>query len=318
MFGRNADGAMPMASATSTGLSRCLSVLLNVPILVININEKFTKKYFTSPNVWLYRNLSMPMNPSTNPSLRIGRAFLLALALGFAATSSVFASSGTRYYLNDHLATTVVIADAAGEIAAMEADAFGSPLAGGGNPGRFTGKPYDEDLGAYVFPFRNYRAEEGRWLTPDPSGFPDGVNGLHYASSPLTGIDRLGLTFSYFTDLIEPESDVFYVQQGKSTADVGFIFSGSIIYSSSPVAQVGIFSFLFIVGVINSGQVLRIEVNLITGQDTTSHSLSFSGGASKAFKPGTYTVEARIYSANNGNPAGGSLSSASYAFEVRE
>jgi len=123
------------------------------------------------------------MRQSTNIPFRIGRALLVALALGFAATSSVFASSGTRDYLNDHLATTVGIADAAGEIAAMEADAFGSPLAGGANPERFTGKPYDDDLGAYVFPFRNYRADEARWMLADPSGFPGPRKGVHEKGS---------------------------------------------------------------------------------------------------------------------------------------
>ena len=147
------------------------------------------------------------MKQSTNTSLRIVRALLVVLALGFAATSSVFASSGTHYYINDHLATTVGIADAAGESAAMEAHAFGSPLAGGGNPGRFSGKPYDEDLGAYVFHFRNYRAEEGRWLTADPSGFPDGVNSRLNVLNIWRQIDPFDLaaraSITNFTDALE-------------------------------------------------------------------------------------------------------------------
>jgi RHS repeat-associated protein len=119
--------------------------------------------------------------------------FIFAALLTCLVGNVTAAASGPRYYVNDHLATTVGIADAAGEIAAMEADAFGSPLVGGGNSGRYTGKPYDEDLGAYVFPFRNYRADEARWMSADPSGFPDGVNGRLYAPRPLTGIDPFGL-----------------------------------------------------------------------------------------------------------------------------
>jgi len=148
------------------------------------------------------------MEPSNSISLRIGRALLVALALGFAATSSVFASSGTRYYLNDHLATTVGIADAAGEIAAMEADAFGSPLAGGANPGRFTGKPYDEDLGAYVLPFRNYRSAEKRWMSADPSGFPDGVNGRLYVNDVNTQIDPYGLWATIYSPATPPKNEM--------------------------------------------------------------------------------------------------------------
>jgi RHS repeat-associated protein len=121
----------------------------------------------------------------------LSRAFIAALAL--ATTGSAGFAADAQYYVNDPLATTVAITDSAGEIAAMEADAFGAPLAIGEEPGRFTGKPYDADLGAFVFPFRNYRPEEGRWMSADPSGFPDGVNGRIYAPCPLSGLDPLGL-----------------------------------------------------------------------------------------------------------------------------
>ena len=33
---------------------------------------------------------------------------------------------------------------------------------------RFTGKPYDEDLQAYVFPYRNYDASTARWRSSPP------------------------------------------------------------------------------------------------------------------------------------------------------
>jgi RHS repeat-associated protein len=163
-------------------------------------------------------------------SLRSGRALLAALALGFAATSAALAADGTRYYVNDHLATTVGIADAAGEIAAIEADAFGSPIAGGANAGRFTGKPYDEDLGAYVFPFRNYRADEARWMSADPSGFPDGVNGRFYIGNPFSTIDALGLatisantqqTFSVTRNLVNQAANAAVSNFYNAYQDIG-------------------------------------------------------------------------------------------------
>jgi RHS repeat-associated protein len=120
----------------------------------------------------------------------LGRALFSALAL--ATTGSVGFAADDHYYVNDPLATTVAITDSAGEIAAMEADAFGAPLPAGEAPGRFTGKPYDADLGAYVFPFRNYRPEEGRWMSADPSGFPDGMNNSIYNQN-FTEVDTLGL-----------------------------------------------------------------------------------------------------------------------------
>jgi RHS repeat-associated protein len=57
----------------------------------------------------------------------------------------------------------------------------------------FTGKPYDADLGAYLFNYRSYDPALCRWTTPDPSGFPDGANNWVYAPVPTTGIDPLGL-----------------------------------------------------------------------------------------------------------------------------
>jgi RHS repeat-associated protein len=128
-------------------------------------------------------------------TIKPGRSLIAALALGL--TGSVGFAADVHYYVNDPLATTVAIADAAGEIAAIEADAFGAPLAAGKAPSRYTGKPYDADLGAFVFPFRNYRPEEGRWMSADPSGFPDGVNAQTYLASPTFQIDPLGLAVSF-------------------------------------------------------------------------------------------------------------------------
>jgi len=138
------------------------------------------------------------------------------------------------YYLNDHLATTIAIIDARGIIDQVETTAFGAPLAAGRPATRYTGKPYDEDLGAYVFPFRNYRPEEARWMTPDPSGFPDGMNAFHYLSNPFKATDRLGLGPGYVTstDLGYPVaaldgsgSDGFSVTNtytASFTHDIGF------------------------------------------------------------------------------------------------
>lgn len=97
------------------------------------------------------------------------------------------------YYISDPVATSTAISDASGEIAQIEADAFGSPLIASSAPVRYTGKPYDSDLGAFVFPHRNYRPGEARWMSADPSGFPDGVNNHRYLDSPLSSVDPLGL-----------------------------------------------------------------------------------------------------------------------------
>lgn len=103
-------------------------------------------------------------------------------------------------------------------MAALEADAFGSPLAASESPSRYTGKPYDTDMGAFVFPFRNYRADEGRWMTADPSGFPDGINANRYMPALFVEIDPLGLAIIHINN---------------ASAVSGFGHSGIIIGSGS-------------------------------------------------------------------------------------
>jgi RHS repeat-associated protein len=56
----------------------------------------------------------------------------------------------------------------------------------------YTGKPYDKDLGAYVFSARNYNPETNRWASADPSGFPDGANNHIYTSAPTWKFDPTG------------------------------------------------------------------------------------------------------------------------------
>ena len=57
----------------------------------------------------------------------------------------------------------------------------------------FTGKPYLEETGQYLFLFRHYDPELARWTTADPSGFPDGANEYIYAPKRGIEIDFLGL-----------------------------------------------------------------------------------------------------------------------------
>lgn len=56
----------------------------------------------------------------------------------------------------------------------------------------YTGKPYIGELG-YAFLFRNYRADQGKWQTTDPLGYPDGWNNLAYCNNGITiSVDWLG------------------------------------------------------------------------------------------------------------------------------
>lgn len=61
------------------------------------------------------------------------------------------------------------------------------------NPWMFSSKRLDQETGFYEFGRRYYFPEVGRWITPDPAGFEDGVNLYAYVhNSPLTHIDPDG------------------------------------------------------------------------------------------------------------------------------
>ena len=67
----------------------------------------------------------------------------------------------------------------------------------------FTGKPYIGELG-YAFLFRNYRADQGKWQTQDPLGYPDGWNNFAYCNNYIIScLDLYGawsLNFIGFSD----------------------------------------------------------------------------------------------------------------------
>jgi RHS repeat-associated protein len=79
----------------------------------------------------------------------------------------------------------------------------------------FTGKPYLEETGQYLFLFRHYDPELARWTTADPSGFPNWANNYLYSMNPVNGIDRDGLEWVVHTqvnfDLFNWENNHFNI-----------------------------------------------------------------------------------------------------------
>jgi RHS repeat-associated protein len=58
----------------------------------------------------------------------------------------------------------------------------------------YTGKPFLAESGSYAFKYREYNPEMGRWITVDPSGFPDGANNRMYVNNKvLISLDNNGL-----------------------------------------------------------------------------------------------------------------------------
>ena len=62
------------------------------------------------------------------------------------------------------------------------------------SPWRFSSKRSDERTGLVYYGRRFYVPEQGRWLTPDPAGFADGMNLYAFVhNDPLTHLDLYGL-----------------------------------------------------------------------------------------------------------------------------
>ena len=127
---------------------------------------------------------------------------------------------GVRYHEHDFLGTTLWSMDTKGNLVKDYQDTtiFGEGSIQKDRSARFTGKPYDEDLQAYVFPYRNYDASTARWRTSDPAGYPDGINQRFYAGVPTIGIDILGTTWGNLDFVYH-----FYFGNGKSVSlsDIG-------------------------------------------------------------------------------------------------
>lgn len=101
--------------------------------------------------------------------------------------------NGTQFHESDFLGTTLWSINTKGNVVSFQNDTiFGDGTIKTNRCARFTGKPYDEDLQAFVFPCRNYDASTARWQSVDPAGYPDGANQHFYAAIPTLGIDPLG------------------------------------------------------------------------------------------------------------------------------
>jgi|GEM_PF-1070825 len=101
------------------------------------------------------------------------------------AVGGVPAIVGNEVAVSDLLGSSLSIGDGS-----FESTSFGEGL----SDGLFTGKPFIPDLEGYLFHYRLYSAVSHRWLSADPSGFPDGYNNMSYAmSDPVNNFDPSGL-----------------------------------------------------------------------------------------------------------------------------
>ena len=106
--------------------------------------------------------------------------------------------TGREYFLYNATGTTSALTDDDGAVTSTSCyTAWGIETATVGeteNVRKFSTKERSELLGIDYFGFRCYDPDLGRFLTRDPSGYPDGPNNYLYCmNSPVNKIDPLGL-----------------------------------------------------------------------------------------------------------------------------
>ena len=106
------------------------------------------------------------------------------------------ATPAVKYHLGDHLGSSNLVVDDAGNVINREEytpygeTSFGSFAR---KRYRFTGKERDEESGLNYHGARYYAPWLGRWTSCDPAGFQDGINVyLFVRASPLRLVDRNG------------------------------------------------------------------------------------------------------------------------------
>ena len=89
----------------------------------------------------------------------------------------------------------VTVSDMIGSTLSVGKESYSGTVFGEGlENGLFTGKPFVEELGGFIFKYRNYSPFKIRWTSSDPSGYPDGSNShIYVKNDPINFFDLLGL-----------------------------------------------------------------------------------------------------------------------------
>ena len=109
-------------------------------------------------------------------------------------------SESRRFFIYNAIGSTVALTNTASAVMSADCyDAFGKVVASlsGSNDDenrKFCTKERSESIGLDNFGFRYYDYELGKFLTRDPSGYPDGPNNTLYCNNnPVNKFDPLGL-----------------------------------------------------------------------------------------------------------------------------
>ena len=143
-----------------------------------------------------------------------------------------------RVLFNDMLGTTLGVKEG-NQVTANSLTAFGEPLSTlPMEDSFFTGKPHVGEMG-YVFLFRAYRADQGKWQTADPLGYPDGWNNFAYVNNNI--IKYVDPTGEYMTATYSISEHKFIYQFSVDDTihrgQTSQVFSGHGDHKNNPNSQ---------------------------------------------------------------------------------
>ena len=116
----------------------------------------------------------------------------------------------TKYFLHDHLGSTVALTDSSGAVTETTSyDSFGNHSTNLSTRYQYTGREYDSFSGLYYYRARWYDANLGRFISEDPIGFEAGDIDLfaYVANDPMNKTDPSGETEESMIDRLQHYSD---------------------------------------------------------------------------------------------------------------
>jgi RHS repeat-associated protein len=104
-------------------------------------------------------------------------------------------SSGTHYFVQDHLGSTSALTDVSGNVVErITYSAYGESTGSSLTRYQYTGREHDSLTGLYYYRARWYDAQMGRFISEDPIEFAGGMNWYAYVgNNPVNYADPYGL-----------------------------------------------------------------------------------------------------------------------------
>lgn len=197
-----------------------------------------------------------------------------------------------RYSLNDHLGSSMLELDSAGQVISHERyHSFGTTawFAGRGDVEgsykiqRYSGKERDV-TGLYYYGFRYYVAWLQRWLNPDPAGTVDGLNLYKFArNNPSSGYDFKGLIYQGANDGFEEEALKEHGYQIKFRGNTEAINAGEKDFSKTNDAAWKL-----------SKKLLKSTINHLRSGDTTGLDSYLKGRSATKLESGLTVAQSML------------------------